>query len=83
MIKFLRANFYIGLVYVLFPIIAICYLAILLGLVLMGIVAKADMSNIIRHWGLIMYIDLKWFILVLQHGLTNTIKAHREIRKEL
>lgn len=83
MVKFLRANFYIGLVYVLFPIIVLCYLAILLGLVLMGIVTKTDMSSIIRHWGLIIYIDLKWFILVLQHGLTNTIKAHREIRKEL
>lgn len=82
MFKFLRANFYIGLVWVLSPIIMTCYVAILIGLMIICLVTGDKMSEALKGWALIVYVDFKWFVLVIKHGLIETLKAYKEIRNE-
>ena len=82
MFTFLRANFLIGLVWVLSPIILTCYTAILLGSILISLIGGNGVKAAIRGWAMVVYVDFKWFVLVMKHGLVKSLKAYQEVKKE-
>ena len=82
MSTFLRANFLIGLVWVLSPIILTCYAAILLDLILISLMGDNGVKKAVKAWAMVVNVDLELYLFAMKYGLVKTLKMYQEFKKE-